>query len=130
MSVVMIGIMILLSVHYVDLVHDTKWVGNVRHLAVVERLMEYHLANIRDNVRQVGMTDETAYPKGWLRALPIGTVLKDAIGDDLPYRVESHRVWHTWLTRLFRVNQVSQDYWYPGGRPSDAAANIVLKDVS
>lgn len=129
-AVVMIGIMMLLSMHYVDLVHGRKWVGNVQHRAGVGKAMEDRLAHIRDNVQQVGINDEMVYPEGWLRSLPIGTDLEDVIGDDLPYRVESHRVWHTWFTRLFRVHEVSQDFWYPGGRPSDAAANIVLKDAS
>ncbi len=128
--VVMIGIMFFLANDYVDLVHEKEWVGNVQHLAAWDSLMEAGLAKTRDKVRQVGDTDDTVHPEGWLRALPIGTFLKGVIGDDLPYREESHRVWHTWLTSLFHVTTVSQNFWYPGGRPSDAAANIVLKDVS
>ena len=128
-SVVMVGIMICLSIHYVHLVHDRRWVGNVQHLAGVKKAMESRLEFLRDNVRQIGSTDETVYPEGWLRALPCGKPLTDAVGDGLPYRVEFHRVWHTWLTGLYQVDEVTRDYWYPGGRPSDAAANIVLKDT-
>ncbi len=127
--VVVLGIMNLLSMHFNDLVHGRKWVGNVRHLAVFEYMNDGHLAKIRDEVQTLGNEDEEVYPERWLRALPIGTVMIDAIGEDLPYRVESHRAWHTWFTGLHRVTEVKQDFWYPGGRPYEAAASVIFRDT-
>jgi len=128
LAVVLTGIMFLLSHHYVDLVHGKEWVGNVGSLTAYEKMNHDRLIDLQEAVKRLDTTDETAYPEGWLRTLPIGRKLDERLTAHPP-RVEWQRVWHTSFTHLYRTTEIRQDFWYPGGRPDDAAAGIELRDV-
>ena len=128
-SILMVGVMFGLSVHYVNLVHSRAWVGNVHYLATIEMVMSDHLEWLQDTIKGLGDDDAVVYPKGWVRESPLNSDLKEALGGFLPYRMECEHVWHSAFTRLIKVNRTTQDFWYPGGRRSDAADGIELRDV-
>ncbi len=128
-SVVLIAAMYALSAHYASLVHDREWVGSGIHLAALEKSKAIQLDMLRSQAQKAGVTDEVEYPAGWLRDLAFGPQLVAPMGQEMPYRGETVCAWHSSFTRLTKVNRITQDYWYPGGRLADAAQHIEHRDA-
>jgi hypothetical protein len=93
------------------------------------KAIQLRLDGLKDKIKEGSAPDGTAYPEGWLRGSPIVAAWNDKLGEGRPARPEISKVWHTSLTRLFRVDRILQDDWYPGGDPEEAADAIELRDV-
>ena len=116
-----------LSCHFTALVHEPGWTGNPDWDGGAHaRLIGMHLAM---KAAAADSDDpEVELQPGWLRELPIEPAIKDALTEEHPARRDVHRIWHTWLTGLYRYSIVQQDYWYPGGPLADAAERLELRD--
>lgn len=127
-AVVFVGMMGL-SCHFTNLVHETGWTGNQDWdggAMSMFRSMRQSVAVVVSNSER----PDVEMPAGWLRELPIWPAVQDQFGDQHPVRREPSRVWHTWLTGLYRYSIIPQDFWYSGGPLADATTRLVLRDRS
>lgn len=72
-------------------------------------------------------TSNSNFRAGWIDRAPLDELWKP---DQQTLRLgvtEQHvhsRVWHTWLTGLYRITSTPAGIWYPGGKPADAADRL------
>ena len=88
-----------------------------------------NLAFIKGELSANAKQDDTVYPADWVRDLPFSECIDEsALRQRGLYRIITGRAWHSAFTRLFPVEQIPQDFWYPGGTLAQAVDSIVLKD--
>jgi hypothetical protein len=66
-------------------------------------------------------------PAGWIDTPPRDDLWKpdqNIVRGGLNEQRIHHRVWHTWLTGLYRVTSRPAGVWYPGGKPLEAADQL------
>lgn len=113
-----------LSCHFMHLVHEPRWTGNPDWdgVAISKAIVEPWSSDVATDY------EELALPAGWLRDLEIWPEAAATLRRERPERRAVRPVWHTRLTGLYRYDLVPLDFWYPGGRLSEAAGRIELRD--
>ncbi len=70
-------------------------------------------------------------PPGWIdKSFPVKDVAEYASKNPAVLRAierRFHPLWHTWMTGLWRVEEVSWEPWCPGGSASEATKNIEMR---
>jgi len=118
-----------LAYHYEKLVLQPDWTGpQVRQAALAARL-QGNLNFIQEELSTNAKKDNTVYPAGWVRDLPFRECFDEAFirSDDI-FRVNIGRAWHSFFTRLFPVERIPQDFWYPGGTIAQAVDSMEIRD--
>lgn len=125
-AIVFIGMMGL-SCHFTNLVHEPGWTGNPDWdggaTIIFRSLRQSAVAAARDSENP-----NVEMPAGWLRESSFWPEVQDQFGDRHPVRRELRRVWHTWLTGLYRYSNIPQDFWYPGGPLADGMTRLEMRD--
>jgi hypothetical protein len=85
------------------------------------------LRHMKKVLLERSQTDDTNYPAGWLRDLPLADALAGTLARR-PLRGGARPLWHSSFTTLYGRVRWPQDYWYPGGPLQDAAERIELRD--
>ena len=117
-------LMIALSIHYVALVHGRQWYSHPDPPIAIAVLNKSVVSDLETKLK--ALDDGAASPEGWLRDIPAAKRLTKEL-KNRPFRYEVHPTWHSWYTRLFRLQRIEQDVWFGGGRLS-SAHSLVLKD--
>jgi len=115
----------LLAFHFAALLGSRGWTGK-RNLAQQSvGMARRRLLDIQAELR--GVQDDTSYPPCWLRDHPIRELaIAGAVRP--PSDSWSEPAWHSWLTGLYRRHDIDRDFWYPGGRLSEAADKLELRE--
>lgn len=126
---VLIVVTQVLALHFTDVVHRSGWTGNPRWAGVGPAM----LATTRRQIERLAQqtNSDVVYPAGWLHDIDLPAPVDQSAAASIPAapgrRVVS-QAWHTWLTGLYAYATVPQDYWFPGGNLSRAAARIELRE--
>ena len=113
-----------LSYHFVHIVHLKEYTGNP---ASGEGVRRVYLHVLREDLVESGLDTQQHFPSGWLRDI-VDEELEIYAGFEhlSSLGIVSH-VWHTSLTRIYRVTDVPADVWYPGGVLADSLEQIELR---
>lgn len=124
--IVMFVVSIVLSQHFVHLVHEDNYIGNPnpRINSMSESLLECQKELLKTDEEFVNRT----YPAGWIEES-----LKELEEFNLivkgPFKkIEIHKLWHTNFTGIYGATDKQLGVWYPGGILQDAIGKIVIKE--
>ena len=117
-----------LSFHYLALVHGEQYTGNPKSAKepVQQTLRNSSLRYLRDGLVAQSSVADTNLAAGWLFDVLPGTADQERVRRSLKFR-EIKGLWHTWLTGLYRVENIPADVWYPGGPLSVGATHIEIR---
>lgn len=114
---------------FVDAVHERGWTGNPAWDGGCALALQMVREQVQTHVAKHPEADVT-YPAGWLDELDVGREVAEACAFRclrVPRRA-IRRVWHTPFSGIYAYDLIEQGFWYPGGRVSDVAAQIELRD--
>ncbi|MEE8155735.1 MAG: hypothetical protein V3T53_12350 [Phycisphaerales bacterium] len=113
-----------LSFYFTSIVHMKGFTGNP---SSGERVRRTYLRVLREDLVDSGLDTQQHFPSGWLRDI-VDEELEVYAGSEhlSALGIVSH-VWHTSLTRIYRVTNVPADVWYPGGVLADSLVQIELR---
>lgn len=119
---------VLLSEHYDSLVHGDHWTGNRSWPeSVFSKVRRAYMSSISSRLKDLDAVQPGTFEAGWVRDLPLGGGF-DPPRTKAAAQVVTELAWHSAFTRLYATRLISIDYWYPGGRPADAADDIEIRD--
>ena len=119
---------VLLSEHYHSLVHGDHWTGNRSWPEIVfSKVRRAYKSSISSRLKDLDAIHPGPFEAGWVRDMPLGSGFEPP-KRNASARVVTERVWHSAFTRLYATRLIPIDYWYPGGRPADAADDIEIRD--
>jgi hypothetical protein len=118
--------LVVLCQHYVELVQGPRWAGQA------STRLERQLPRIRDYLEVQGYRDDGVYPPGRVRDQPFAEDLPEwfrALLEPDQRDLEHSSRWHSWLTRLYRVERTPRDLMFPGGTLREGGPRVDLAEV-
>jgi len=123
-AVVSLSLLVGLWLHHEALLDSGQWTSPelARHSSRARA--QISLSGLKRELRSIGEADHTAYPAGWLEALPLKVTAEPE-----PEQAAG-AAWHTWITGLYRRVDSRREFWYPGGTPTVAAESVELRRLN
>lgn len=124
-------------VHWsIDLVHSGQSTGNRNHANRLNKAYQNQSETIIDSLNSYPYSEklkEATFPDGWLESVWSDTINEPLFKKKGAYTIPRYNVshyWHSWFSRIYRLEKEWYGIWCNGGKYPDLINNLEIKQRS